>query len=566
MWAGAAAKDDARQALKKYDNPLGLPDAIAGGVNKFNDVMHSFGEYALGGGVASRAGDAVRAAIDPEKDYDQIRVETLKEQEREKDRTPVGTFVGGIGGSTVDPIGKLLPIVKGAKGVANAAARIGINVADSATRSESFQEAIDNAETAGKVSLLFEGAPYLKRLIPGTKGAYHWVNASTAKVAEMIPGQSASSDEIYEYLSKPEMRRKVKNTDLLDETNKLLPEVDDAANQLNEAVGKSYGKKEDLFVNQDTAELSVKQLTNNEKDRALANEFKDTFVAKLKAMEENSALYEAPARKVAAKVTHMLQKGGVDDIAGDMTQQPLTINAIKGRFIEARRELDDVIKNKNFENFGRDDKRFITSLRDELNEKLQKEFSGSENLREADKLYNGYKKNVSGFVDRLTKKGSDGVDLTKTFNDLKSGSARGKSFDLELDKIEKWISDNAENLDEAAIDASHKALSEMRRLRDLGALSRLEESLKRSGGGPTSQAINTAGQVLGAMHTGGASLLALPVTNPYAWAKFLDAIPEGSARALEAANKRGANALAVTHMLLMKKDPEYRQAIENTPE
>jgi len=48
------------------------------------------------------------------------------------------------------------------------------------------------------------------------------------------------------------------------------------------------------------------------------------------------------------------------------------------------------------------------------------------------------------------------------------------------------------------------------------------EGLKRSSGGPTSQAVNVLLQAGGGIATGGWSLLALPMSNPSGWLKIID--------------------------------------------
>ena len=158
-------KDVEAQQQKLQANPLGLPESIRAPLETFSDTMHSAGENVLGGGLASKAGSAITSVFS-DKTYDQLRKEAAAQSKLEQDRTPIGSVVGGLAGSIADPLGKVMAIAKGAKAAevaTKAAGRIGLNVADAASRAENVDELKQNAALSGGVSAGFESLPLVAK-------------------------------------------------------------------------------------------------------------------------------------------------------------------------------------------------------------------------------------------------------------------------------------------------------------------------------------------------------------------------------------------------------------------
>ena len=214
------------------ENPLGLPEAIASPLQTFGDTMHAAGENAFGGGIVSKLGSAATAAV-TDKSYSQLRDEAKKQSEEEEARSPIGTLVGTLAGSAADPFGKLMAASKGAKVgeiAAKTAGRIGLNVADAASRAENVGQLKENAAMAGGVSAGFEALPYAaKGLGKAGKVAATWLlGMDKGEIDHYIANKAAvNSSKTIEQL---------KDT-LDDEVGKFSAKTSEASDALQNAKG-----------------------------------------------------------------------------------------------------------------------------------------------------------------------------------------------------------------------------------------------------------------------------------------------------------------------------------------
>jgi hypothetical protein len=520
---------DAKADKDEHDNAIST---------KAGDLIKSVGEGVPGAGFVQKGASALEAGVNYALNtegsegksfgelYDEGQARRRQESIERHERSPVIATVGNVAGALAVP------------NPAGIAGRVGLNVADAATRADSVDEAIDNAETAGLVSGAFEALPYLKRLIPGTEGAYKGVNKAVAKVASVLPtGNSATADEIYEVLSKPTARRVAKEADMLKLTDEVIPHLEDATSRLDDAVGTGYSRL------QDEAAMAAGDIPD------LMNTIRSDVRAARNYIDSNKVLFSNPASKVVDGVAHILNESsdGLDAY----------------KLLKARRHLDDLMKNKNWEALNAHDREVIESLRGRLNLALHESIPGADAMRQADDLFSGYRKTVGEFFDRVGKRGKDGVALDKLHNDLRSGSARGATFDKELVNASRWVEEHADKLGDEAGAAGVSAFTSLAGLRKVGDMSRQLDYLKKASGGLSSQAINALAQAFAGIKTMGASLIGLPVTNPSLYMQILDSLPHETIAVLQHAASKGQNQLALTHYLLMKNDAEYRRAFED---
>ena len=109
------------------------------------------------------------------------------DQAAREERSPIASTIGSVIGSLAAPV----PL---AATLPAAAARVGLNVADQATRADTLSEAEDKALTSGAISVAGEA------LIPGASKLF---KASAARTAKKIAGKVApgyTSEELVEAL------------------------------------------------------------------------------------------------------------------------------------------------------------------------------------------------------------------------------------------------------------------------------------------------------------------------------------------------------------------------------
>lgn len=460
--------------------------------------------------------------------YDENLKENLEYQDKRRNASDAGAVVGtGMGlvtGLKIPGLGKSAPT----RILGNAA----MSAVDSGTRGEDLvdlESAGEGALTSGGISAALESLPYVgkgvkaaSRLIPGTENALPIINKGVSKLASFIPGTDIEADQLNDLLSNPGARkaaRDLKKPEALDKigegTADLLNEIDTLTNN---QVSKAYGKGQSELMEQVGAKDVAK--------------FDFTPIQQIKDVVDQKPEFYGRASKVINQVEDILQTGGPKDIGKAHQDMPLAFmeknfggdNAAKiqtQRFLNARRHIDDVTKNADWDKMLHSEKEAIISTRDAINYQLE-QLTGSKSLRDADKAFAEYtpaKKNAFEKLSVPLPSGGREINADSALAFLKSDKAQSRF-------IENKLNDLGNVMEKFNIEGSSavKDLNEVviKSVKDNFTTLRALENLKKASGGPTSQAINTALQIAGAGVSGGYSLLALPITNPSAWMKLVD--------------------------------------------
>ena len=411
-------------------------------------------------------------------------------------------------------------------------------------------------------------ANFASKMVPGTEDAFKGVNRATAKLGSMVPGTDIDAKELEYLLNNPQMRREARGLSkpenlrkIGEDTAGLLSAVDDLTDN---QVGMRYAKAEHEFF----STITPDDIDNIDLSK----------IDKIKNIVQERPKLFGKAGKVVQGLDDILQRGGEREI-GEATQdmslkfmqknlgEEAAAKMYAHRMLDARRHLDDVMKNVDYEKMLQGERRLIQSVRDTINDNLDN-IPGAQDLRKMD-----------GFFSDFTKTKKDA--LHKLAVPLPSG---GREFTPESAiKFLKSDADQAKFIEAKMVDFS-ALMSELDGVRGAGTTKEINnvfnkirkdfkilkslDSLKRASGGPTSQAVNTAMQVLGAVHTMGASLLALPISNPAAWMNFVDGAEPGmrefskkiQAQSLKAANLNPQAAARIMMISKMNQKDEDEEA------
>jgi hypothetical protein len=519
---------------------------------------------------------------------DAAREDYKKAEEANPKAYLAGDVAASVATSFVPGVGPLLNAGKGAK----LASVVGKSAASGALSGFGRSEEEDLAGLAKDTTIgaavggvastvlpaagaAFKGA---KSLLPGTSGALPVVNKATAQLASLVPSQDASADDIFQLLSNPELRRKAANTDVQEQAIALAPKLEQARTQLDDSVGAKFRELEQLSLQPVQGPLV-------QRDLATAKSVIDGVQDSLGFIQENSKLYGKRVNKLYNDVLEIMNNGGPKerqlptyhkDLFSGQLSATQAAAASKARVLNSRRHVDDYMKNKNFEALSQYEKQAIGELRNNLDLALKQAFTGQRERQLADQLFSGKEEAAQNFFKPLTTRAPSGdhfVDPGKLGKFATTGEARGKLFEDRAAAVREFVENN-QNLLGQQTDVS-EVVKAVEDLREIGKQKGFQESMKRASGGPTSQAINAAAQLAAGYGTGGASVLGLPITNPYAYTKLVDGAAALSERLgdsafvqslgkfagplLDAA-KRGPAAVALTHGLLLR-DPDYRKKV-----
>ena len=355
-----------------------------------------------------------------------------------------------------------------------------------------------------------------KRLLPGTENALPQINKGVAKVAQFVPGADYKAKELSDIMDDTVNRR----------AGRELNETENRA-KLSESMSKL------LSETQEFGQMTVNDIYKSGQDKFLKelnpNDFKKLNTNPLETLAQKAEM--APEQfgkggKITANAMTIIQRGGADDIArntfGEAVEEG-TLDAAQvkaGRYLQARRYLDDVTKSKNWENMLRGERELILDFRGEISKQLRGLSSGNQ-LTEVDQLFAEYaatSKNALNKIETPTPAGVREITPEKMEMFLKSQSSQAKYIDRAFGEFSNTLG-KIERKEGGILRSVADHIKQVRSV--FGKINALE-GLKRSSGGPTSQAVNVLLQAGGGIATGGWSLLALPITNPAGWLKIVD--------------------------------------------
>jgi hypothetical protein len=527
-----------------WHDVMGTEDSITAAIGKGYKVkeapkaatskLESFGRGVLDTVSLGFDDELGAAVVAPFKDetYSELRDKIRSDKNNARESNPktylAGNVVGGVASAVAVPGGSSI------RGAAALGAAQGLGESDAdLTEGEFGEAAIDSATGAAIGGAMAYGVPKVisgvkgaaktaTRLIPGTEDAFQKVNKVTAKLGSMVPGTDIDAGELESLLNNPAQRRASRELNKPENLKKignhaadLLSSIDD----LTEAqVGHRYAKAEHEFF----SSITPDDIDNIDLSK----------IDKIKNIVQERPQLFGRAGKVVGQLDDILQRGGereIGEATQDMSLQFMKKNLgeedaakmFAQRMLDARRHLDDVMKNVDYEKMLAGERKLIQSARDAINENLDN-IPGAQDLRKMDSFYSDFVATKKDALHKLeVPLPSGGREFTpeSALKFLKSDVDQARFIEAKMADFSGLMSE----LDGVrGADATKQINNMFSKVRDDFKVLRSLESLKRASGGPTSQAINTAMQIYGAIQTMGSSLLMMPITNPSAWMKLVD--------------------------------------------
>ncbi|MFW7382361.1 MAG: ADP-ribosyltransferase [Oligoflexus sp.] len=402
-------------------------------------------------------------------------------------------------------------------------------------------------------------------ILPGMEGGPEAANRFAAKAASILPGNVGDSEDYYRLLSQPEMRRSAKK---LASAKDIADDIGKELNNLKQSVQKSYQTAQSDFIKSGTPkshklvserfkafEKNVAEISDQlspATKKAIKNA-KEIVMDGVNPREQGSLTFKKPLKELSLDGQKASLNGKIKAAKKELSalgeiehpgveQQKLNIQSqidafknalddleipefdnpdiIKQRLLDARRRVDDLLKNKKWENLHSNDTHTLTNLRKVINESLEA-MPGGDEFRKQDKLWGAYREATDAFSKPITTKGE--VDRQKLGNAIKSQTERGSVFADSIGDFKIKLENLGTKYGIPTQD-TQRTLSNIEKIRELVSNQAFLDRMNYTSGGPTSQAVNTLLQAGAASATGGASLLALPMTNPVAWTRIIDGL------------------------------------------
>ena len=309
--------------------------------------------------------------------------------------------------------------------------------------------------------------------------------AATMSPRRLLPG--TTKQDLLDYFSNPELRKKASVTDVSNEVSKLSSTLGDEMTASKKAVQDIYGELEDKAVGEisgapgDVLDSALQTIKNNPKDM---------FSAKVKsAIKTAKSIAEGKSTKTAG------QPDGT-------------------RLLEARRFLDKGVGDR--KTLSKLDNELIDEARGELQSVLRQ----SEPMRQADDLYSEFKKVRKGVEDKVFSgpKGAKELDPEKLRRALTTTTLKGEAFEESLNTYDQFIKSNPRLANSPEVQTAKASLDKLKEVIDVG---QLEYKLSKSGG-PTAEAAFLVAQGLGSSMFGPAAFMGLPLMNPTVWSAIVD--------------------------------------------
>jgi hypothetical protein len=549
----------------------GYVDKLYGGLGAiYNDLKSVFtGDYLENGDVSERDEFGNVISGDGAKDYERIRDEYINKDNALKKSNPIpygfGNVVGAIGSSFLPGLNTLNAVRVG-KGLTRAE-KLGViakNISKSGVSgglqglgySEGGDVSKDVASGAGlgvgiaaAVPVVGSGYNAAKRFIPGVDDAYSFVNKATAKASGLF---GSNADEYLEALNMGTTKRnQARNLDVVKGSKDLLQNLTRAKDNINDVAERLYKKAEKTFRS------GVFSNADNIDDMFIVDKNLGNLLPDLNAkVENNGNFYSAVTKNVMSRVNDILSGKG-----------PNPTPYVRYQVLESRRQLDDVLKNKDIFNLSKNDLDVLIPLRKSVNDTLTSFPNGGSFLREADDLWSSKVKQFDKFFNRISKRGEEGLNLTKLKNDLVSSSTRFEEFSDDLLSAKNWLNKlNSSVTDEDNLKEVYKVLNDLDDFKKIIDNTKLLESIKRSDG-PTGAGARNMVSAIAAVASNGATLPATPIINPNVFMSIIDSLAKNPnsfankqiGNVLTNALRSGSRSAAVAHFLLWDKEPEYRQ-------
>jgi len=434
---------------------------------------------------------------------DKRRAKAQEAQEANPGSYMAGGLVGGL--ATAGPGGAL---AKGLGGGLKGA--VGAGIAEGAAQGLGSSEA-ENIEGLAKDTALGAGlgggisggmgalgkiANKVPDFIPAAREGNTIGNkaAATMSPRRLLPG--TTKQDLLDYFSNPELRKKASTTDVSNEVSKLSSKLGDEMDASKKAVQGIYGELEDKAVKEitDTSSDILGSATQTIKDNP-----KDMFSARVRS-----------AIKTAKKIAE--GKAGLTKDKSDGE-----------RLLLARRFLDKGVGDRM--TLSQLDNELIDEARDELQSVLRQ----SEPMRQADELYTKFKGVRKGLEDKVFSgpKGAKELDPEKLRRAMTTTTLKGEAFEEALQTYDNFVQSNPRLAAAPEVQTAKASLEKLKEVIDVG---QLEYKLSKSGG-PTAEAAFLVAQGIGSSAFGPMAFIGLPLVNPTVWSAIVDNVSP-NARAL----------------------------------
>lgn len=388
---------DDTSPVKSETQPSAWDNSVMNPTN-ISDAWSSFKENIPLAGAATKAGsyvgsnimaalpDSIKGAQYQGKSAEELRAIVEGQQKAEtaarEERSPIASTVGGLAGAVSAPM------------PGTALGRIGLNVADVATRQDNVDEAEDAALTTGLISAAFESIPYVGKFLKGraVKSAEEIAGLATSRGEKAIARGTVPGGEqlLEEGLIPTTLSRKTAAKQIASVANK---ERAATGEKIGEALAQTEEKmgQEALAVWQKPGNLDFAKLQQTELQlRASASDLAEKLNARADelAMNPGKSIVANKIRKEAAefeKLAALKQKKGLPEIPGGtgITSQELNdmksaydkriynaAKALKGS--EGLQEVRTIIKNQIDQNMAAAGKHAPEQL-DTLNKQYQRQ-------------------------------------------------------------------------------------------------------------------------------------------------------------------------------------------------
>lgn len=471
-------------------------------------------------------------------DYKKNRDELRSEFEQAERENPLSYLGGNIAGSLAIPGGAMAKLgARGLKG-AMAAGTIGGGIAGTgASRQEDVagiaKDAIFGASVGAALPVGFKaagaglkGAAYLgKKLLPGFEGSL--ANKPASRIANILTRNVAGADDIHEFYSRPQMRKAVRSFDKESSISELRDHLESADEVINEKMIQKLSELKKDFLETPWPGQGGKAALDPTKK---ADFFGDALRQDMKAWasvgkklsnfhiesqtvpKQFSAAYR---RQLSAALSKMENNVSV---TAKKSWQPGEY--AKKTMHDIRKDLDK-FKHKDLNEIELER---VNDLRNRIDDALKYEVYGSEFRLKSDELYSTFMNQANSFLDMFKRYEGKGAFRKGTVDPQKVGSVFVKMAGKQgrVKQKAKLLSDffekNKDTLDMPEVKDALNSISNFnQKLDDARLMWRIDQLT-----GPTGTAVNLGLQTgLGVM-TGGLSMLAIPVTAPGLWTKFID--------------------------------------------
>jgi hypothetical protein len=617
-----------------------LPKAEADGYKPLLSAPEVSEWESLGRGAIQGAtfgfGDEITGGLEAlftDKTYDQARDESRANNAAAQEANPASYLTGDIGASVATSFVPGLGFLNAAKGaklatVAGKAALqggiAGAGYSDEKDAAGILKDTATGVALGAAVPVALKGAGKVVSKLDDITGTsdkakvvadylsdkFHKVTDSVSDIATAAPSGTARAVREIGWKE----RDRIRNLSPDDLENKILGAKDDLENifaKSEDEVSKYRGNMEqaamsDIYDKDRKMILDLSGLSGADASKRIAPDndalallrkkletdadamvgFQDEVKTVLEKIDSNDTYFAGSTKKTLKNVKNTLEKGGPWEHGVKKTpsgnQMIDTLDSIteyKGRVLNARRDIDDLLKNKDIEKLGRHDVDVLLKTREKMNKFLQQDMAGADAMSEADALWHNFANAKEDILKPVKSVEKNSVSSDKLERMMKRNTFKRdewlESTKGHFDFLKGVVQDNPEL--SATIEATGMRLEQLST--DLQNKQFLD-NLTLIGGGPTGKAVkgllHAAGFAGGFFHPMAwvAEGVALPLVDPDRWFRIKDTMLKaaheaGNAKAVQSfigEVEKGASALGksgprvVTSVYLVnKKEPKQEE-------